>query len=131
MPEIVDSKAVNEPSDKSIRTRSSFDLSYIFYQTLRFAEYTPHFVEEALDTDHLPLQSAHRLMSYTLQAPLLSDLKIHKDYFHVPMMCILPLNWEKWYRNPAIGQDVPNDCGPSVDGFWNKVGALLTARTLI
>lgn len=124
MPEIVDSKAVNEPSEKSIRTRSSFDLSYTFYQTLRFAEYTPHFVEEALDTDRLPLQSAHRLMSYTLQAPLLSDLKIHKDYFHVPMMCILPLNWEKWYRNPAIGQDVPNDCGPSVDGFWNKVGAL-------
>lgn len=124
MAEIVDSKPQNEPTEKQIRTRSTFDFSYILYQTMRFGEYCPHFVEEGIDSDHLPLRSSHKLMSYTLKTPMLSDLKIHKDYFHVPMQAILPLNWHKWYKNPAIGQDVPNDCGPSVDGFWNKMGAL-------
>ena len=124
MAEIVQEKAVNQPTEKTVRTRSSFDLSYEFYQSMRFAEYCPHFVQEGVPTDKLPLRSAHRLMTYTLKAPLLSDLKMHKDYFFVPMQCILPLNWNKWYKTPAIGQDVPNDCGPSVDGFWNKVGTL-------
>lgn len=57
-------------------------------------------------------------------APLMSDIKINKDYFFVPMMAILPLNWDKWYETPVIGQDVPNDCGPSVEKFWDKVGTL-------
>lgn len=124
MPEINQGKPQNDATEKQIRTRSTFDLSYIFFQTMRFGEYTPHFVEEGVDSDNLPLRSSHKLMSYTLKTPMLSDLKIHKDYFHVPMQAILPLNWSKWYKNPSIGQDVPNDCGPSVDGFWNKLGKL-------
>ena len=124
MPEIVSSKPVNEASDKPVRTRSSFDLSYPFYQTMRFGEYTPHFICEGVDTDKLPLRSAHTIKSYTLKAPLMSDLKINKDYFFVPMEAILPINFNKWYRNPVKGQDVPNDCGPSVENFWSKIGSL-------
>lgn len=126
MSEIVSGKPQNEATEKDVRTRSSFDLTYDFFQTMRFGEYTPHFVMEGVDSDSLPLYSGHSIRSYTLGAPLMSDIKIKKDYFFVPMMSILPLNWEKWYENPVIGQDVPNDCGPSVENFWNKIGTLFT-----
>ena len=42
-----------------------------------------------------------------LKSPILQSLSKKKDYFVVPMQAILPLNWEKFYTNPNIGQDVP------------------------
>lgn len=126
MSEIVSSNPVNEATEKEVRTRSTFKLDYPFYQTMRFGEYCPHFVMEGIDSDKLPLHSSHSIKSYTLKAPLMSDLKINKDYFMVPMEAILPLNWSKWYVNPVKGQDVPNDCGPSVENFWKLVGSLAT-----
>lgn len=124
MSEIVQGKPQNEATEKELRTRSTFNETYDFFQTMRFGEYTPHFVMEGVNNDNLPLHSAHTIRSYTLGAPLMSDIKINKDYFFVPMQAILPMNWAKWYENPVIGQDVPNDCGPSVENFWNKVGTL-------
>lgn len=124
MSEIVNGKPQNEATEKELRTRSTFGLNYNFYQTMRFGEYTPHFVMEGVNNDRLPLHSGHTIKSYTMGAPLMSDIKINKDYFFVPMQAILPNNWEKWYENPVIGQDVPNDCGPSVEKFWDKVGTL-------
>lgn len=126
MSELVSGKPQNEATEKEVRTRSNFDLTYDFFQTMRFGEYTPHWVMEGVNSDNLPLHSGHTIRSYTLGAPLMQDIKINKDYFFVPMQAILPLNWEKWYENPVIGQDVPNDCGPSVENFWNKVGTLFT-----
>lgn len=126
MNEIVQGKPQNEATDKQIRTRSTFGMTYDFFQTMRFGEYTPHFVMEGVNNDNLPLHSSHTIRSYTLGAPLMQDIKINKDYFFVPMQAILPLNWDKWYENPVIGQDVPNDCGPSVENFWNKIGTLYT-----
>lgn len=124
MSELVQGKPQNEATEKELRTRSTFGLTYDFFQTMRFGEYTPHFVMEGVNNDNLPLHSAHTIRSYTLGAPLMSDIKINKDYFFVPMQAILPLNWAKWYENPVIGQDVPNDCGPSVEKFWDKVGTM-------
>lgn len=124
MAEIVASKPQNEATEKEIRTRSNFDLTYDFYQTMRFGEYCPHFVMEGINNDNLPLYSGHNIRSYTLGAPLMADIKVNKDYFFVPMQAILPNNWDKWYETPVIGNDVPNDCGPSVENFWNKIGTL-------
>ena len=127
MSEIVASKPQNEATEKELRTRSTFGLDYDFAQTMRFGEYTPHFVMESVDSDNLPLYCNHSVRSYTLGAPLMADIKMKKDYFFVPMQAILPRNWEKWYTTPSIGQDVPNDCGPSVENFWNKIGNLFSA----
>ena len=127
MAEIVSSKPINEVGSSAPRNRSSFDLGYRFFNTQRFGEYTPHFWMEGVDNDTLPLRSSHRVMSYTLTSPLLSDVKMKKDYFYVPMMAILPLNWNKFITQPSIGQDVPADCGPSVADFWAKMSALGTA----
>lgn len=74
--------------------------------------------------DRLPLHSRHEVQTYTLKSPILQSLAKKKDYFAVPMQAILPLNWEKFYTNPNIGEDVPTDCGTGVEGFWSKMKTL-------
>lgn len=118
---LVASAVQNEAGGNSVRNFSRFPLSYSFYNTERFGEYTPFFVEEGVSGDVLPLHSAHEVRTYTLQAPLMQSLLKKKDFFAVPMEAILPLNWQKFYTNPVIGEDVPNDVGCGVEGFWNKV----------
>lgn len=111
----------NEAGGATGKSRSRFPLSYTFLETERFAEYTPFFVQEAVSGDRLPLHSNHEVQTYTLKSPVLQSLLKKKDYFAVPMQAILPLNWEKFYTNPNIGEDVPDDVGCGVVGFWNNV----------
>ena len=111
----------NTPGGSTARSRSKFPLSYSQFQTERFAEYSPFFVEEGVSGDILPLHSNHEVQTYTLKSPILQSLSKKNDYFVVPMQAILPLNWEKFYTNPNIGQDVPVDCGLGVVGFWTKM----------
>ena len=114
----------NTPGGSTARSRSKFPLSYSQFQTERFAEYSPFFVEEGVSGDILPLHSNHEVQTYTLKSPILQSLSKKNDYFVVPMQAILPLNWEKFYTNPNIGQDVPTDCGLGVVGFWTKMRTL-------
>lgn len=118
---LVAGNSQNEAGGVSLRNRSTFPLSYSFFETERFAEYTPFFVQEGVSGDRLPLHSRHELRTYTLQSPMLQSLLKKKDFFYVPMQAILPLNWEKFYTNPVIGEDVPEDTGTGVQGFWNKL----------
>lgn len=114
----------NTPGGSTARSRSKFPLSYSQFQTERFAEYSPFFVEEGVSGDILPLHSNHEVQTYTLKSPILQSLSKKNDFFVVPMQAILPLNWEKFYTNPNIGQDVPTDCGLGVVGFWTKMRTL-------
>lgn len=102
-------------------SRSTFPLSYSRFQTERFAEYVPFFVMEGVKNDRLPLHSNHEVQTYTLKSPIIQSLSKKKDYFVVPMQCILPNNWEKFYSQPNIGQDVPADSGLGVVDFWSKM----------
>lgn len=114
------SKAGNLP-----RTRSKFGLGYNFFTTHRFGEISPFFWMENVDGDKSNhLNSSSKIDSYTLKSPLMQDIKLKKDLFYVPRQAILPLNWEKFYTNPNIGEDVPEDCGTGVRSFWFKVGEL-------
>ena len=111
----------NEPGGATGKSRSTFPLSYSFFETERFAEYTPFYVQEGVDTDRLPLHSNHEVQTYTLKSPVLQSLAKKKDYFMVPMQAILPLNWDKFYTNPNIGEDVPVDSGCGVANFWSMM----------
>lgn len=117
----------NEAGGATGKSRSRFPLSYTFLTTERFAEYTPFFVEEGVSGDRLPLHSNHEVQTYTLKSPVLQNLLKKKDYFVVPMQAILPLNWEKFYTNPNIGEDVPVDSGCGVVNFWSKIRTLFNA----
>lgn len=117
----------NQPGDANVpRTRSTFDLKYHFFNTHRFGEYMPHYVEELNKDEDFPINSSHDLRSYTLESPLMQSVKRVKDYFLVPMEAILPLNWEKFFDNPVRGDDVLDDVGPTVENFWTKVKSLVS-----
>lgn len=114
----------NEAGGASIRNRSRFPLSMSFFNTERFAEYVPFLAVEGVPNDRLTFTSAHDERTYTMKAPLMQSVLKKKDYFWVPMQAILPLNWEKFFTNPVIGEDVPDDVGTGVTNFWNKMEKL-------
>lgn len=118
----VQGNAQNNPTANVPRTRSTFPLQYHLFDTHRFGEYHPHYVEEGVKEDILPIRSSHQVLSYTLKAPLMQNITMKKDYFLVPMEAILPLNWEKFFDNPVRGDDVQINVGPTVENFWKKVG---------
>ena len=108
----------NTPTANVPRTRSTFKLEYHLFDTHRFGEYHPHYVEEGVKEDILPIRSSHNIISYTLKSPLMQNITLKKDYFNVPMECILPLNWEKFFDNPVRGDDVAIDVGPTSEHRW-------------
>ena len=113
--------AQNIPEAHTPRTRSTFPLHYHFFNTHRFGELVPHYVEDANKDESFPIHSSFDLRSYTLESPLMQNVRRNKDYFMVPMEAILPLNWEKFFDNPVRGDDVLDDVGPGVENFWAKV----------
>lgn len=110
MAEIVTKSQGIEAKAQSPRTRSQFGNSFSakVAGTYRFGEIAPHFVAENVNADDVAFMSRHSVRSYTLKAPLMQDIKIHKDYFLVPNEAILPFNWQKIYTQPVLGDDIPN-----------------------
>lgn len=88
------------------RNRSKFNLTHHHYSLLKFGEISPFFEMETVAGDKINLRSAHKLSTFTLKSPILSDVHLNKDYFNVPMEAILPFNWDKIYTNPVVGDDV-------------------------
>ncbi len=87
-------------------SRSKFDLSYHNFITPSYGKITPFMSLETVAGDKIPIRSTHKVRSYTLKSPLMSDVYMQKDFFAVPMECILPLNWQKIFANPVVGDDV-------------------------
>lgn len=87
-------------------SRSRFDLSYHNYITPSYGRITPFLSLEGVAGDKIPIRSSHKVRSYTMKSPLMSDVYMQKDFFAVPMECILPLNWQKIFANPVVGDDV-------------------------
>lgn len=98
-----------EPYKSYIQKENQFDLSHTQLATLRYADVHPFFAMDALPADRLPFRSFHELRSYTLQSPMLSDVKLHKSFTMVPMEAILPNTWDRFIVNPTKGDDVPED----------------------
>lgn len=91
---------------------NTFPLSHHNYRTLRFGDLTPFFVAEGVKNDNFRIGSTHDIKSYTLNSPIMADIKINKDYFMVPLPAIYPINFEKMYCNPTHGDDIPSDAYP-------------------
>ena len=94
-------------ADKTYRQGyNSFDLTRQHYTTLNYADITPFEHLYAIGGDKLQFGSKHHLRTYTLASPLLEDIFIKKSYYACDMRAILPLNWDKIYREPSVGDDV-------------------------
>lgn len=117
------------------RNRSKFDLSHHHLTTLRFGEVFPFFNMEAVNNDKITLRSQHDLSTFTLKSPILSNIRLRKDYFSVPMESILPFNWDKIITNPLFGDDVDADnCNCVIDisnvsTLINSIKARFTEKT--
>lgn len=101
--------AINDTSKKYHFGYNKFDFSRPFYNTLRYADITPHEVIEAWSGDKLPLGSRHEIRTHTLASPLMSDVTMKKSYYAVDYRAFLPNNWDKILVNPKIGDDINAD----------------------
>lgn len=101
-------RSVNDPGQTRSRNYNKFPCSYSHFNTLRYGEISPFFVFEGVEGDKVPFSSKHEMRTYTLSAPLMSDIRMNKDYFLVPLQAILPHAWELIYTNPTQGDDVPD-----------------------
>lgn len=100
---------VNDASPKEVRTRSRFNLNHKIFGTLRFGDLTPFLALESVEKDKIEARTGHQIRSYTLESPQLENVNLKKDIFVVPREAILPMQWERIYANPTIGDDVPED----------------------
>lgn len=121
MSELVNKNEINETHANVKRSRSTFPLKQVILDTHRFGEYHPHLVIDGVTSDRLPWRSSHVARSYTLKAPLMQDIQMHKDYFMVPLRAILPLQADRIITNPTIGTDVPTDAYCNVENFNSKI----------
>lgn len=103
------SKAVNNVTVDAQRTHNTFDNSYFHFLTQTFGYYQPFHVEKGVPGDVIPFASSHNVRSLPFAAPLLSPMRINKDYFLIPNYAIQPYTWDYIFRSPAQGDDVPDD----------------------
>ncbi len=86
-----------------------FNNGYSHYTTANYGEYTPFFNQVCNPADSKKFKSVSQIRTLSLHSPLYSAMKMNKDYFFVPYDAILPNSWQKIYRNPSQGDDVPAD----------------------
>lgn len=103
-----DNKASN-PVKKYSQGMNTFNNSYMFATTERFADISPFLYMDCISRDTIPFRSIHKLSSYTLQSPMMDEIYKHKFYSIVPYRSILPNTWEIFFANPTKGDDVPDD----------------------
>lgn len=131
---VVSSDPQNQADPKGVHTRSFFsekDLTDEFFASLPFGEIRPFtFFESVPDDKRIRSQFINQVQSYTLKAPLMQAVHMKKLVCQVPREAILPFNWEKWFKNPVIGQDINQvapDAGTAVLGFWRLLYNLMSA----
>lgn len=112
----------NNIKPKSNTARNRVDMNYQHLMTARYGDVTPFFVMHAVAGDRIPLQSNYELRSFTMKSPMLSNLKMHRSYYQVPLTAILPRSAEYIITNPTQGDDVPADAICYTDKVF-EVGA--------
>lgn len=122
----------NDPDTKPVKGRSMFKPNRSFYQTVQFGLNSPHFAFDALEGDKLSVRVGSDVDTYSLKAPLMTPVKMQKDYFFVPLRSILPLGAEKLITNPLTGDDiVPEDVNCVVDTYTLGYGIAQAGTNLI
>lgn len=107
---------ITDPTEKGVRTSSNIPFVFRQFITQRFGDLQPCLGFEYVPKDDIEFKPEYDLRTYTLGAPLMSDVFFHRDYFTVDMQAILPKNWAKVYTNPLIGDDVNNSVNSFVNG---------------
>lgn len=100
---------LNDAAPAVRHTFNRFNNGYKHYTSANYGEYTPFFNQICNPADSKKFKSVSQVRTLSLKSPLYSQVKMNKDYFFVPYDAILPHSWQKIYRNPSQGDDVPTD----------------------
>ncbi len=100
---------LNDAAPAVRHTFNRFNNGYKHYTSANYGEYTPFFNQICNPADSKKFKSVSQVRTLSLKSPLYSQVKMNKDYFFVPYDAILPHSWQKIYRNPSQGDDVPSD----------------------
>lgn len=111
MPDMVERPDVVRDNPNVKHYHSNFALKEVRLTTEQFGLIKPHMIIDSVSTDDFDYRPEYKTRSYTLKAPLMQDVHRKLSYVKVDLPAILPFNFEKFYSNPVIGDDVPVDCG--------------------
>lgn len=105
------------------RNRNRFDMSYQNLMSLRFGEVRPFYYQQVINEDTQIFSNSSELWTMQMKSPLMSNFVGYKDYFYVPMKCILPNVWEIWKNNPLQEDDVPSNayCTFPLEAFISRM----------
>lgn len=112
---------LNDAAPAVRHTFNRFNNGYKHYTSANYGEYTPFFSQICNPADSKKFKSVSQVRTLSLKSPLYSQVKMNKDYFFVPYDAILPHSWQKIYRNPSQGDDVPADANtviPDVNALF-------------
>lgn len=133
-PQVTPERSMNNPGSYNNESYNSFDKSHLRFYTQRFSEVYPCFMQPAIAGDNIPLSVRHELRNYTLKAPLLSNLKMYRSFYQIPLSAISPYTWELQLRQPVRGQDIDYlQTTQSFDlyAFWNMFRQALATLSSI
>lgn len=103
------SKAVNNTETSVRLSHNTFDNSYFNFKTQRYGLLEPFFWKDCVAGDNEPFSNSHNVRSLPFASPILSPMKLNKDYFMIPKYAIQPHTWDYIFKNPNQGDDVPYD----------------------
>lgn len=106
----------NDVTPSAPKGYSTFNLSHRFLQTHRFGEITPHCSFETIKGAKDSIRLMNDTSSYSLKAPLKTEMFQKRSNFFVPLQAIIRNNWELLVAQPNSGDDVL----PDVDGVVSK-----------
>lgn len=103
---LVNQGGLNKPGLYNKESYNTFDRGRVRFTTQRFDQILPVYKSAEIEGNVSRLRSVHDLRTYTLNAPLMSSVKMHRSFFQVPWSIIMPKTWELIYRIPVKGDDI-------------------------
>lgn len=118
--------SLNTASPSVRHSFNRFPNTYTHYTSCEYGEYTPFYVQECNASDKKKFKSVSQVRTLSLKTPLYSGMKMNKDYFFVPYDALLPFNWQKIFKNPAQGDDVPDDANTFIPDVHKVIQLMST-----
>lgn len=115
---------LNDPSFYNQQGYNTFDLMSQQSYTFRFGEITPTLVADCVAGDRHILRDNLQLKLNQIPENLYSTVRMHCDYFSVPLRLIYPNNYDLIIANPTKGDDIPWDAEMKAPLFWMLLRAL-------
>lgn len=111
---LVSGMSNNHPEAFNSEGYNTFDRSALTLQTQRFADINPIYSKKFISGDIVPIQSDHKIRTFTLSSPLLTDVYMHRSFYSVPLQCIYPNTFQVFFKPQIKGNELPAGAKPKM-----------------